>query len=302
LIKKLEWADVTIARTMWETTPFPARWNRELLQVNEIWVPSDYNMESFVEAGIPAAKLYKIGECADDYYENNTRKEVVKIEGTRAFNFLSVFNWNYRKGWDVLAHAFVKEFPETEDVALIIKSFSIYNKTLEGMQSQLRTYLRDNNIAQDIPRNIIFVSHAFMAAEMPLLYKSVDAFVLATRAEGWGRGSMEAMLMGIPVITTKCSGQQEFINAKTAYAVPYTEVDVPPHGVEEFPFFEDAKWAEPDVDTLRKHMRSVLEKPKIATKKALFGRTWFLDNFSRVRVARRIRDRLEEIVKNHKNL
>lgn len=36
--------------------------------------------------------------------------------------------------------------------------------------------------------------------EMPRLYKSVDAFVLPSRGEGWGRPHVEAMSMGLPVI------------------------------------------------------------------------------------------------------
>jgi glycosyltransferase involved in cell wall biosynthesis len=44
------------------------------------------------------------------------------------------------------------------------------------------------------------------------LYRSVDAFVLPSRGEGWGRPYMEAMSMGLPVIATNWSGPTEFVN------------------------------------------------------------------------------------------
>jgi glycosyltransferase involved in cell wall biosynthesis len=43
-------------------------------------------------------------------------------------------------------------------------------------------------------------------AEFPRFYKAGDAVVLPTRGEGWGRPQVEAMAMGLPVISTNWSG------------------------------------------------------------------------------------------------
>lgn len=43
-------------------------------------------------------------------------------------------------------------------------------------------------------------------ADFPRFYKAGDAFVLPTRGEGWGRPHVEAMSMGLPVISTNWSG------------------------------------------------------------------------------------------------
>jgi len=45
-------------------------------------------------------------------------------------------------------------------------------------------------------------THGLLQTDMPRLYKSVDAFVLPSRGEGWGRPHTEAMSMGLPVIGT----------------------------------------------------------------------------------------------------
>jgi glycosyltransferase involved in cell wall biosynthesis len=43
-------------------------------------------------------------------------------------------------------------------------------------------------------------------ADFPRFYKAGDALVLPTRGEGWGRPQVEAMAMGLPVISTNWSG------------------------------------------------------------------------------------------------
>ena len=49
----------------------------------------------------------------------------------------------------------------------------------------------------------------------------MDAFVLPTRGEGWGRPVMEAMAMGLPVIVTNFSGTTAFISSSTAYPLAF---------------------------------------------------------------------------------
>ena len=43
---------------------------------------------------------------------------------------------------------------------------------------------------------------SFVQRDIPKLYAAVDAFVLPTRGEGWGRTITEAMCMELPVIGT----------------------------------------------------------------------------------------------------
>jgi glycosyltransferase involved in cell wall biosynthesis len=61
------------------------------------------------------------------------------------------------------------------------------------------------------PRNAYFCHHTphllpAADADFPRFYKAGDAVVLPTRGEGWGRPQVEAMAMGLPVISTNWSG------------------------------------------------------------------------------------------------
>jgi hypothetical protein len=57
--------------------------------------------------------------------------------------------------------------------------------------------------------------------DLPSVYKSMDAFVLPTRGEGWGRPIVEAMSMALPVLVTNFSGPTEFLTADNSYPVQY---------------------------------------------------------------------------------
>lgn len=53
----------------------------------------------------------------------------------------------------------------------------------------------------------------------PGLYKAVDALVVPTHGEGWGRPQFEAMAMGLPVISTNWSGLTAFMNESVAFPI-----------------------------------------------------------------------------------
>lgn len=97
VLEQMSWADFEIGRTMWETVPFPSTWVSRLNIMDEIWVPAEFNKETFVEAGLDESKLFVLGECGDEHYENfEDDGNRIYFEGKRGFNFLSMFNWNYR--------------------------------------------------------------------------------------------------------------------------------------------------------------------------------------------------------------
>jgi len=298
LVRSAAWADYNIARTMWEMHDLPPRWVANIAQMDEVWVPSQFNRRTFPKAGVLKEKLFVVGECVDeDYYS----PEVIHGPGRfslnrkRRVNFFSLFNWNYRKGWDILIEAFAREFSPGEDVALFIKSFSSWGQQTEFFEAEAVRVLREKGIATSLPANIIFMSWGLQEIEMSHVYKAFDAFVLPTRAEGWGRPTMEAMLSGVPVITTKYSGQEEFVSEKTALVIAHKIVEVPPEAVKEVPNFAGGKWAEPSVEQLQKIMRKLATNPKEAKKKAKAAQNFVLEHFSTFKITSTMRDRLDEI-------
>jgi glycosyltransferase involved in cell wall biosynthesis len=95
-------------------------------------------------------------------------------------------------------------------------------------------------------------------------YQEADAFVLPTRAEGWGLPIIEALACGTPVVTTRYSGQSEFLSAVEGcfYPIDYTMAPIrDPEFLRYWPGVDTlgGEWAEPDFASLSRGLRGVFE-------------------------------------------
>jgi glycosyltransferase involved in cell wall biosynthesis len=113
------WSTVAVGRTMFETDRIPSGWPSRLAYMREIWVPTEFHRQTFMQSGVAADKLFVIPESIDardrwnpaKYEPNFFETHQMKKAGNRCdFKFLSVFKWEERKGWDVLLSAFFEAF------------------------------------------------------------------------------------------------------------------------------------------------------------------------------------------------
>ena len=252
-------ATANVGRTMFETDRLPIGWADACNRMDAVWVPTEFNRETFSRAGVDPEKL-RVVPGAIDIARFDPRVATFRINGARGFNFLSIFDWTLRKGWDVLIRAFVAEFRVEEDVALLFKVHSSLGVSLESIVRCVESFLvgtlgRDPNRIPDI----VFQDTNIPDARMPSLYRGADCYVMPTRGEGWGRPFMEAMAMGLSTIGTNWSGQTEFMNTENSLPLDCTLVDVPEEGWREIPTYQGHRWAEPSVPHLRQLMRRAFE-------------------------------------------
>eukprot|EP00662_Eupelagonemidae_sp_cell21_P057898 gene57898-biopygen63148 len=85
--------------------------------------------------------------------------------------------------------------------------------------------------------------------QLPGLYARAHCLVQPSRGEGWGRPHMEAMSMGLPVISTYWGGVTAYLHEQNALLVPVTEQAIPDGP------FEGHLWGEPDVGELRRRVK-----------------------------------------------
>ena len=88
-----------VARTMFETDRIPRHWQRRLLEVDEIWVPAAFNVETFQRGGIPGDRIHLLPGTIDfDIFRREGTVPLPLPEGARGFTFLSTFDFTDRKG------------------------------------------------------------------------------------------------------------------------------------------------------------------------------------------------------------
>ncbi len=252
-------AAVNIGRTMFETDRLPDGWADACNRMDAVWVPTEFNRDTFLRAGVAPERL-SVVPGALDVTPFDPSATPLRINGARGFNFLSIFDWSLRKGWDVLIRAFVDEFRADEDVALLFKIHSSLGESMDKIVRCVEEFLI-NTLGRDpshIP-DIVFQDINVPDARMPNLYRAADCYVMPTRGEGWGRPFMEAMAMGLTVIGTGWSGQTAFMNSQNSMSIDFTLVDVPEPAWRQIPTYRGHRWAEPSCTHLRQLLRRAFE-------------------------------------------
>lgn len=248
-----------VGRTMFETDRIPAGWVPLCNSAREVWVPSQFNVETFAASGVDRERLRVIpGPIRLADWAGRARPTGLP---PHRFNFLSVFDWSLRKGWDVLLRAYCREFTRDDDVALVLKIHSSSGRS----EAELRTLIRrfvTRGLGIDARRApaLVVVDRILSPAELRSLYGAAGCFVLPTRGEAWGRPYVEAAAAGVPVIATRWGGHTAFLNDENAYLVDVESlVPVPEEAVLEAPAFRGHRWAEPSVEHLRQLLRRARE-------------------------------------------
>ncbi len=299
--KKFNSLSYNIGRTMFETDSIPADWVQSCNEMDEIWVPTSFNYYTFLKAGVKREKLFIVPEAIDTDVFNPDVVKPYPLTDKACFNFLSVFEWTERKGADLLLRAYFETFTSKDDVCLYIRAYIINNydsNTTEEINNRIDSIIRKYRFnKQKLPRYVI-IDEQLTMNEMLGLYKAVDAFVLPSRGEGWGRPYMEAMSMGLPVIGTNWSGNTAFMNNDNSYLINVAGLSVIKNM--ELEIYKGQKWAMPDRKHLCSLMRFVFENKDAAKQKGQAARTHIVENFNLDSVARTAANRLKEI-ENHLN-
>ena len=246
--------------------------------MDEVWVPSAFNFETFLRSGVAERRL-RIMQEGEDTRLFHPANPPFRIPGSRGFNFLSVFQWTERKGPDVLLKAFISEFREDEDVALVLRTYGRSGPDSDLLPELLHFIERELHVALEKRLPILLIPGFIPNQDLPRLYTSADCFVLPTRGEGWGRPYVEALCSEMPVIATRWGGQLDFLDDANSYLVDCKLAPTPRNTIVEI--FAGHQWAEPDIDHLRSLMRHVYTHRGEAKAKAVAGRLEMVEKHDR---------------------
>jgi glycosyltransferase involved in cell wall biosynthesis len=245
-----------IGYTVWETSKLPSGWPQMINQLDEVWVPCQWNVEVFKESGVTIP--VRVVPHAFDREAMNTSVDSNRLNfDSSKYNFYSIFQWNARKNPEGLLRAYWHEFGKDEDVMLILKTF-VYNNSIADKKklAEFIKKMKNRIFSEDLPP-VLLVHDALSKEEINAVHKLGDAFVLPHRAEGWGIPHFESMAAGNVTIATGFSGNLEFMNEKNSLLVDYA--DTPCFGMDRGTYNGKMTWAEPDIVHLGKQMRRAFE-------------------------------------------
>ena len=271
----------TVGWTMLEVTGLPPEWVAGCNSMDEIWVPASFNVETFRNSGVTVPiRVMPLGVDVDYFHP-----EITGYRPSNRFTFLSVFEWGERKAPEVLLRAYAEEFKDSDDVLLLL---SISNRDPDVNVEQ---QIADLHLPPGAPI-VVMLNPRFAAAQMGSLYRSADCFVLPSRGEGWGMPVLEAMACGLPVIATRWSGPADFLHDGVGYPLEPLRL-VPAEA--RCPYYAGFDWADPDVEQLRRLMRSVVDNPEAARAKGLAAATEVASRWTWAHAAEKVKARLLEI-------
>jgi glycosyltransferase involved in cell wall biosynthesis len=256
---------VAIGRTMFETDRIPQSWVAPCNDMDELWVPSRQCVQSFSDSGVPREKLVVVPDTFDftGYTRTGPRLDAI---APGPFTFLTVFDWQIRKGWDVLLRAWASAFAGRDDVRLVMKLQLSNGLTMDDARRAIGAAMKPHLPRGKSPAPIELVGK-LPEGDLPPLYRSADAFVLPTRGEGCGRPFAEAMAVGVPAIGTRWSGQVDFMDDQNSWLIDYDLVPVSEQAALELPTFRGHRWAEPRAEHLRKLLLEARESPELLAAK-----------------------------------
>lgn len=195
---------------------------------DEIWVPSTANKEVFVSSGIK--KIIRVIPLGIDeliYFSNIENNKIFDgfislfgkpvEKGLSSFKFVTVIQWNFRKGYDALLQSFVNAFTDKDDVCLVITTQ--YSK--ETVMNDLSQFLpRQSNLPQ-----IVLYNRIIPTTDMPAYYKQFDCYVHLSRGEGFSLTQIEAGACGLPIISCFHSGMTEYLTSENSYLIECPELE-----------------------------------------------------------------------------
>lgn len=180
-------------------------WQNFCNLMDEIWVPSLAAKKSCENSGV--TKPVKVAPHSlkiSSYTEAQANAQIEELIPT--FNFIFVGEFIERKNIEALVKAFHMEFQYEEPVNLVIKTS---RTSLENVKQHIQEIKTKLKIKQKYKHEISVIGIMEKNNYISLLAQC-HCFVMPSRGEAFCIPALEAMAVGVPVISTKHTGMDDF--------------------------------------------------------------------------------------------
>ena len=215
--------------TTWETTRLHPTWVNHINDsVDEVIVPSKFNIETFKQSGVnkPLNLWYhdifpfqKTNINSIDLYN-----KFVLFNGTEFTNnpiliktlieqntvYYNISQFNYRKNISQVISSFCKKFTSRDNVCLFIKTYieQFSKKETDALKYKIVELTKQ---FKDLPK-IVFCFENLNNDEIDTIHKFGDVYFTLNRGEGFGLCTYTAKKIGNRIICGKFGAEKEYLD------------------------------------------------------------------------------------------
>lgn len=276
----------------WEYGAVPLEWIKQLQNVDEIWVPTNFVKYEYVYSGVPEEKI-KVVPNGYDPEKFNTNIAPKALATKKKFKFLYLGGTIFRKGIDILVNSYFKAFTADDDVCLVIKDAERRGAYIkDSLGHEIEEIQKRPNTPE-----ILYLDQDMTVEEIASIYRACDCLVAPYRGEGFLLPALEAMACGLPVIVTAGGATSDFVRGTSGWFIPSQLVSLGHQLGSEMPLAKEGWWLEPDADVLSGMLRWTFSNPSIVKEKgeaaAKEAKEWTWKNAAEI-----ASQRLYELTKN----
>jgi len=236
----------------WELHNWPTNWEHCFNLIDEAWASSRHIEQAMRRVSPVPVQWMPMAVCLPSEVDVTAPRQHARF-GLPKDKTLFVFSFDgnsyiARKNPLGVLEAFQRAFTAADQhVGLVIKCMRpdpnnpVWQQLQAAAQSDARIQLIDAMLDK---------------ADVLELYRACDCFVSLHRAEGFGRGIAEALLLGLDVIATGYGGNVDFCEPAGAHLVPSQPVRI---NAADYVEAEGNQWAEPDIPAAAQAMRAVAQ-------------------------------------------
>jgi glycosyltransferase involved in cell wall biosynthesis len=243
----------------WETNKLPPKWINSINLVSEVWVPSVFNKECFINSGVKSdikvvPHIWHPQKLIDK--DNITIYDHVRnVVSKSKYTFYSIGELNFRKGIEDLVKTFDKFNDDYPDTQLILK---VHYKEYSQVNKK---YCIDilSKLTNKLGKSIYLILDNISNKQILALHSFGDCYVSLNKGEGFGLTIFDAFNYGNKVITTGYGGQVDYLGLDYEGLVKYKIDKV--SGMESFStnYSIDQEWAYPNLDSAYELMKKCYE-------------------------------------------
>lgn len=239
-----------IGHTVWEADRVPRLWVEQMDDVDEFWVPTEWNRRAFTDAF--RRPVHVVPHVLE--FQPVVPPPIEIPADHRVVAIVSAWDWRKRPGETL--RAALTAFDGRRDVTIVMKT-GRWTTGWPGTPTDPRIHAAE--IVADFPNGpeVIVVVDDWSDGEVLGLLERAQCVFSLTASEGWGLGAFDAAGVGTPVVITGHGGQLEWLGDDHPGLVPFRMVDVDHPDTS---LFEPGmQWAEADVDAAVDLLRSVVD-------------------------------------------